>query len=47
VEADYIDTVARRRASNEALRAGFAKARADIEAAGAARGEANADVLPP
>ena len=47
VKADYTDTVARRRASNEALRAGFAKARADIEAAGAARGEANADVLPP
>jgi hypothetical protein len=50
VEADYTDTVARRRASNEALRAGFAKARADIEAveaAGAARGEANAEVLAP
>ena len=50
VEADYTGTVARRRASNEALRAGFAKARADIEAveaAGAARGEANADVLAP
>ena len=56
VKADYIDTVARRRASNEALRAGFAKARADIEAveaveaveaAGAARGEANAEVLAP
>ena len=53
VKADYTDTVARRRASNEALRAGFAKARADIEAveaveaAGAARGEANAEVLAP
>ena len=29
---DYIDTVARRRAANDALRAGFAKARAAIEA---------------